>query len=210
MTAVWPHGDPRDVARAIVADPRYDTGALTPPAQGSWLDDVWSRIAHELHDMLRALDHALGAHNPFDVAIGFVVIGGAFGLLGFAGYVVARSFLRGANRPRRNDLGAAAAPAHRSATALRSAALAAAHARRYREAAALLFASAMYALDERGRIAYDAARTPGEYRRLVRDPAFDALAGDAVVALFAAAEPRADLFERMNGAYDRFFDAPAR
>jgi len=59
-------------------------------------------------------------------------------------------------------------------------------------------------LDEMGRIAYDASRTPGEYRRLVRDASFDSIARDAVVALFATAEPTPALFARMREADERF------
>ncbi len=62
-----------------------------------------------------------------------------------------------------------------------------------------LFAAALAALDERGIVPFDGARTPGEYRRLVRRarppaaPAFDALAGGFVRAMFAPAPPqRAD------------------
>jgi hypothetical protein len=75
-------------------------------------------------------------------------------------------------------------------------------------AAGLIFLSAVRALDERGRLPYDPARTPGEYRRLVRDPVFDAFAVDAVTAVFAADEPGVDLYERMYGSYDRFFAQP--
>jgi len=98
----------------------------------------------------------------------------------------------------------AAAP--RSAAALRLAAIAAARAGRGRAAAALLFGAAARALDEGGRVGFDPARTPGEYRRLVNEPAFDAFAADAVVAQFAAGEPRADVFERMLRMYDRMFE----
>ena len=82
-------------------------------------------------------------------------------------------------------------------------ALDAASAGRHHEAAALLWASALRALDERGRVRYDAARTPGEWRRAVRDPDFDALARDAVVALFGDRGADAALVARMRETYDR-------
>ena len=66
-----------------------------------------------------------------------------------------------------------------------------------------MWASALRALDERGRVRYDAARTPGEWRRAVRDPAFDALARDAVVALFGNRGADAALVARMRESYDR-------
>jgi hypothetical protein len=56
-------------------------------------------------------------------------------------------------------------------------------------------------------VRYDAARTPGEWRRAVRDPAFDALARDAVVALFGNRAADAALVARMRDAYDRVVPA---
>ena len=82
-------------------------------------------------------------------------------------------------------------------------ALEAAAAGRHHDAAALLWASALRALDERGRVRYDPARTPGEWRREVRDPSFDVLARDAVVALFGDRGADAALVARMREAYDR-------
>jgi len=201
----WPHGDPRDVARSIVADARYHVHAETRAPQATWLDAVRAWLGQVLRGVLHTLDRAFGQNNPAEAAIGFILIALAFGFLGFGVYALARSYLRGkrAQHPRSN-VDPVVAAVEQSATALRVAALAAARAGRYRDAAALLFLSAVRALDEGGRIAYDPARTPGEYRRLVRDPLFDAFASDAVVALFAAAEPRDDLFERMSALYDRF------
>jgi len=209
MNDVWPRGDPREVVRAIVADPRY--ARTTPPhsAQASWLDVLRDWLGALVRSLLHGIDRALGADNAFDSAIGFAVIAAALALLAWGSFVLVRSYGRG---PRRNS--AAPAPiagagAAQTSAELRAAALSAARAQRFREAAALLFVSALRALDERGRLAYDPARTPGEYRRLVRDPVFDALAGDAVIAVFAAAEPSAELFERMHGDYERFLAAPA-
>ncbi|HTD36799.1 MAG TPA: DUF4129 domain-containing protein, partial [Candidatus Limnocylindrales bacterium] len=71
-----------------------------------------------------------------------------------------------------------------------------------------LWASAQRALDERGRVRFDPARTPGEWRRAVRDPSFDALARDAVIALFGDRGADAALVTRMREAYDRVV-APA-
>ncbi len=205
----WPNGDPRTVARAIVADPRYRLG-VAPPASGSWLDALWAWCIGRLHDVLHFIDRALGARNGYDGAIGIAVIVAASALVAFGIFVLVRSYARRTRGQRpRAATGTPSPGAAPTAQTLRVAANAAAQHGNYREAAALLFASAVRALDERERVAYDPARTPGEYRRLVRDPVFDALAGDAVVALFAAAEPRRELFDRMLGAYERFFSAPA-
>jgi hypothetical protein len=210
MMRAWPHGDPRDVVRSIVSDAHYHLAAGAKGAPRSWFDVARDWLAGVLRALMHRLDRAFGARNPFEAAVGFALIGAAFAILAFASYTLVRLYAR---RPRDQPARGAAAsfvPAAQTAAALRNAARAAAQARHYRVAAALLFLSAARALDEGGRIAYDPARTPGEYRRLVRDPAFDALASDAVVALFAAAEPRDELYERMSGSYDHFFDTPVR
>jgi hypothetical protein len=208
MNAAWPHGDPRDVVRAIVADPRYTLRTPSQPARASWFDLLRDWLGGIARGVLHGIDRALGANNSFEAAIGFGVLAAAFGLLGWGSYVLVRSYTRtlgarGRGRPDVLPDGVAGA----DSAALRAAAQAAAQAGRYREAAGLLFLAVLRALDERGRVAYDAARTPGEYRRLVRDPLFDALAGDAVVAVFAPAEPSAELFARMNGECERFLAA---
>jgi hypothetical protein len=210
MNPAWPHGDPRDVARTIVADPRYALGAPPHPVQASWFDLFRDWLGGIVRGWLHGIDRALGAHASFEAALGFVVLFAALGLLGWGSYALVRSVMRSLGTRGRARLslqpdGIAGA----DAAGLRAAAEAAARAGRYREAAGLLFLSVLRALDERGRVAYDAARTPGEYRRLVRDPLFDALAGDAVTAVFAAAEPSAELFARMNVEYERFIAASA-
>jgi hypothetical protein len=208
MNPLWPHGDPRDVVRAIVADPRFTLGAtLRRPAQASWLDLLRDWLGGLVHRLLHGIDRALGANVSFERAIGFALLAAALALAGWGTYRLTRSYARGARvrtPPLEPVRGGGAEP---DSAALRAAARAAAHAGRYREAAGLLFSSVLRALDERGRIAYDPARTPGEYRRLVRDPLFDALAGDAVVAVFAAAEPTAELFEGLHGKCERFLAA---
>ncbi len=204
MTGDWPHGDPREIARSIVADPRFHVAAQ-PTEPPSLLDVAWRWIVDFLRGLLHAVDRALGARTPFEYAIGVAVIVVALALLGFGVYVAVRSIARDTRRRSPNGTTVAAEGSPQRAAALRAAAFAAAAERRFRAATGLLFAAATRALDERGRLIYDAARTPGEYRRLVRDPRFDALASDAVLALFAQAEPPESLFARMNNSYDQFF-----
>lgn len=208
-TRLWPHGDPSDVARAIVADPRFAGRSVVASAQRTWLDVAREWVLHWLRNLLHSLDRALGARNPFETAIGFVAIGAALLLIAYAAYAAVRLYRRRRRHAHANVAVQSAGGAERDSAALREAAFAAARDGRLRDAAGLLFLAAVRALDERGRVTYDAARTPGEYRRIVGDPVFDALATDAVTALFAAAEPRAELFERMQASYARFFD-PAR
>jgi hypothetical protein len=180
------------------------------PASRPWYAAIIDWIAGVGQDLLRTLDRALGKYTPLETAIGDVIVVAAFGAFGYAVFLLARSFVRGPASRR----GSAAWPNARDgsrarAAELHAAALAAGRAERYREAAALLFVAAERELDEAGRLAYDAARTPGELRILVHDPDFDALARDAVVALFASAEPQADLFARMRANYERFFGTAA-
>lgn len=208
MTPAWPGGDPRDVARAILAGGRFRLApASAAPAQRSWWDVAWAWVVTQLKALLGGIGRVLGGHNPLETVIGFGLIGAALLLLGLLTYRLVRSAVRVRGPRRAGGFAAGVDVAARSSDDLRAAALAAARAGRFREAAALLFAAAVRGLDEGGRIAYDPARTPGEYRRLVRDPAFDALAGDTVVALFAAAEPSGELFERMCGNYEKFLAA---
>ncbi len=209
MTAGWPH-DPRDVARAVLADPRYRSAAPTP-AQKTWWDAVVDVLRGLWHRLFDALDHVFG-NDRVTALIGYAVL---LAVLAFLVVVLVRLAGRIGRAPWRGrarggaDRGASAlGDEDADAAALRARALAAAAAGRYREAAALLWLSALRAVDERGRVRYDAARTPGEWRRAVRDPAFDALARDAVLALFGDRPVDAALVERMRAAYERVV-APA-
>ncbi len=200
VSAPWPHGDPRAVARAVLADPRFHAGsALTRPKS------LWDYIADALsawwHRLFDPLSHAIGnAAVTRAIGIGVLVL-----VLAFLLYVVARYArrLRIRRAVRASCAAVAAIGTEADARTLLARALAAAAAGRHHEAAALLWSSALRALDERGRVRYDAARTPGEWRRAVRDPAFDALARDAVVALFGDRGADAPLVARMRESYDR-------
>jgi Na+-transporting methylmalonyl-CoA/oxaloacetate decarboxylase gamma subunit len=198
MSAAWPHGDPRDVARSVLADPRFHLAAETPSRPWwSWLLDElgkwWNRLWEPLVNAVgnQWLARAIG--------IGILVI-----VLAFLVYVIVRFARRvRIRRAERAPVTTTALAAEGDARTLFALALAAAAEGRHHDAAALLWSSALRALDERGRIRYDAARTPGEWRRAVRDPAFDALARDAVIALFGDHGADALLVARMRDAYDR-------
>lgn len=193
----WPH-DPRTVAPSVLADPRFRLN-LPPPAR-SWWDYLLDALRPWWHRLFDPLSRAAGNERATTVIGTIVLVVIALLLL----FVVVR-FVRGLQlrRTRRERAVAAALAADADSRSLRERALAALAAGRYREAAGLLWTSALRALDERGRVRYDAARTPGEWRRAVGDPAFDAFARDAVVALFGDRPPDAELVARMRASYDR-------
>ena len=198
MTPTWPHGDPRDVAHRILADRRFHA-APQRPGEKSWLELLLDALGALWRRITEPLNHVLG-NQTLTTAIGLIVL---VALVVFVAIVVAR-FARRARAPK----AASARPGtfaldDADARTLFARALAAAAEGRHHDAAALLWASALRALDERGRVRYDAARTPGEWRRVVRDPAFDALARDAVVALFGDRGVDAALVTRMRESYDR-------
>lgn len=202
MNAPWVHGDPVAVARAILREPRFRR-ATEPPAQPSWWDRLLDWVGSLWHRLVASMHHLRGGERIADV-IGTLVLVAV--LCAFA--VIAVRYVRRTARlaPPRTTVAADALDDTLDAAALRAHAADAAGAGRFRDAAALLWTSALRALDERGRVRYDAARTPGEWRRAVRDPEFDLLARDAVAALFAGAADAA-LVARMSDAYDRVLPA---
>ena len=200
MNVTWPHGDPREVVHRVLADPRFQR-APHSASEKSWLDlalaalrDMWHRLTGPLR--------SLTGNSELTTFIGILVL---IAVLVALTLVVAHFATRVSwRRARRARAGAAVTMgAESDARTLFARALDAAAAGRHHEAAALLWASALRALDERGRVRYDPARTPGEWRRAVRDPSFDALARDAVVALFGDRGADAALVARMREAYER-------
>lgn len=201
MIPPWPHGDPRTLAREIVAGARYRT-AQQGPAPKSWIELAFDALRAWWNNLTDPLNHMLG--NPaVSSLIGIVVLVAAVAfLIAVVAYFARPAVARLRARATQGDVSQALA-AEGDARALRVQARAAAAAGRCRDAAALLWASALRALDERGAVRYDAARTPGEWRRVVSRPAFDAFARDAVVALFGDRGADAALVERMDASYDQ-------
>ncbi len=205
MTPVWPHGDPRAVARSVLLDPRFHAAAASRPHRT--LADVIGDAIRAVWDALtRPLQHLVG-NRAISTAVGTAVL-----VAVVAGLVyVAVRFTRDAAARRRIVRAAGVTPTllddELDAAALHARALDALAAGRLREAAALFWAAALRVLDERGRVRYDPSRTPGEWRRVVRDPVFDALARDAVVALFGDRDVDAALLARMRDSYARLVAA---
>ena len=162
MNAPWPHGDPRAVAQSVLADPRFHNAAGTPVKP--WWDYLLDALRPWWHQLIDPLGRAVGdAAATRVIGIGVLLI-----VLAFLLFVVVRFARRTRlRRPARETTAAVALATNADARTLLARARAAAAAGRNHEAAALLWASALRALDERGRVRYDAARTPGEWRRLV-------------------------------------------
>lgn len=199
MNAAWPHGDPRDVMREVLSGRAY-RAASQSAAEKTWFDYVREAVGRAWHWLTDALKNVQGGSTIATIVGTIVLVAVAV----FLGFVIVR-FVRGIITVRRNVRRAAVAEQLGGADArtLLERALEAAAAGRHHEAAALLWASALRALDELGRVRYDAARTPGEWRRAVRDPNFDAFARDAVLALFGDRDADATLVARMRERYDR-------
>ncbi len=202
MNAPWPHGDPRDVVRAILADPRYRGTTSADAGAPNLLARVLAWLGARFVDLMHAIGHVLGARTPLNLSIGIVVIVAAAAGLVFLG-------VRFVRLPARRPRAAVASTAlERSVTSseLVALALAAARNERWHAAASALARAALRALDERGRLRFDPARTPGEARRLLHDAAFDAFEREATTALFAAGAATRERFARLRATYAAAFD----
>ncbi|HEY4440500.1 MAG TPA: DUF4129 domain-containing protein [Candidatus Elarobacter sp.] len=201
MSSPWAHGDPRAIAHAILADPRYHA-ADKPTAKSLW-DIFWEWVGHWFDRLFGGLHISGGGNAGLALFLGYLVLAAVIvGVVAVVLLVLPPGTRFAARRGRRGGGHVYALADEGDAMRLRGRAREAAAAGRYREAAGFLWASALHALDELGRVRYDPARTPGEWRRAVRDPAFDGLTRDAVVALFGDHEPDATLVARMDAAYD--------
>ncbi len=165
--ARW-HADPNVTIKAILAQPAYQAARTTDkaPPPSLW-DQIWTWIGDHLGWLLHPLVHVLAGSSKAGTVIGVVLTIGA--LLALA-YVVFRFAVALARGPRAAQTSPRIRPlqARLSAAEARAAAAAAAARGDYARAIAALFAAALAELDERAVVAFDAARTPGEYRRLVR------------------------------------------
>jgi hypothetical protein len=195
---VWPHGDPRAVVQRVLADGRFERTAQRPQEK-SWFELLLDELQKLWDRIMEPLNHITG-NSRLTTLLGTLVLIAVVVVL----TIVAARFARRVRwRRARADALPAASGLDGDARTLLARALAAAAAGRHHDAAALLWASALRALDEAGRVRFDAARTPGEWRRIVRDASFDALARDAVVALFGDRGVDAALVARMRETYDR-------
>ena len=211
MKRYWPHGDPEIVIRGILAQQAYRTAALTndhPPEPTIW-DRLREWLGSRMQDLLERFAHLFhgvrGAGRM--TAILFLIASGAALTV-----LLVRLFTRLMNRsrPAKASQGGQALPTERGAAAWYALSLEAASQGRYGAAVSALFMAALRLLDERRILAFDAARTPNEYRRRIgsalaaASPAFDQLASCFVRATYARTLPQRADYDTAAVAYGVF------
>lgn len=186
---------PRDVAAAasrILAQPAYRTARTGPapaPQRTLW-DKILGWIVAQIGKLFMGLAQATAGvpllGSVFAIALITVAVIG----LAYIGFRIADGL---ALRRKTVSIDGEALTPNISADQLHAAAVSAARDGAYARAIALLFHASLLQLDRTRSVQYDAARTPGEYRRLVRAKAppiasdFDALARVFTLAAFADA-----------------------
>lgn len=205
MTPLWPHGDPRDVARSVLSQPKFRDAVPRTPVQ-SWWERFWNAVGDWFNGLFHPLTNLHGGES-LARSVALIVLIVVLAGLGWIAWRFAPGLFGGITRTRRAASAGIVFEELGTAAELRARAAAAEAAGRYREAATLLWTSLLHAFDERGRAQYDSARTPGEWRRLVRDRGFDTIARDATVALFADEPIDAARVARMRERYDELLTA---
>ena len=155
---------------------------------------------------MRGIDHLLGPANALSGVLAVVLVLAA--ITGAIVLFVRIARLRGREHRPITQAATVLETAFTSAQLLE---LARRYARgeRWHDAASALLRAALLALDETGRLRFDAARTAGEARRLLGDPRFDAFEREATAALFAAGAATAERVARLRAAYAQAFGGPA-
>jgi hypothetical protein len=203
----WPHGDPDAIVKTVLAQPAYHgvaTSDVKPPE--TLLDVIIRRIGDFLRWIFGSFARALRGAQTAGAAFGIALIIALVALLILA---IARVAKFAGRRPRtRAGAVAGATPlAALGAAGWLDRARAAAQRGDFAAGIAALFNAALHSLDERGIAPFDDARTPSEYRALLRRvpdapaAAFDRIARSFVIASFSRARPGAAEFDEANEAY---------
>jgi hypothetical protein len=203
----WPHGDPNAVVKDVLSQSAYHTKptASDSPVLRFW-EELWQWIGNITRPFFHWLDGALSSGHGTAQVITVAIVAVTLAALGFLIYRIALAFVnpvaerrRGMDRPLDERLDAAAWQALAAERAARG---------DYASAIAALFAAALALLDERALVPFNASRTPGEYRRLVRSesPAlaapFDVLSDRFVRAAFAEEPARREDCDIAFAAFD--------
>ncbi len=203
--------DPAAVMQSVLAQPVYRSAPATTtqaPKKTLW-DEFWDWLVKLFRSVFGPVARAVSATSGAGTVIGVGLTIAA--VLGLA-FVIVR-FVIALTKP----AGRAAGTVTGRALALRRSTgewrgIASEYAARndYARAIAALFAAALAALDERALVPFDASRTPGEYRRLVRRakanaaPPFDDLTSGFVRAAYSDEPAERGDFENAQRALAAF------
>lgn len=200
--------DPEVVVRGVLAQPAYRSAPATTdkePKPDLW-DEFWKWVKAQLKSLFGPVARAVSASSRAGALVGIGLTVAAVLGLAFVLVRLLMAFAAPEIRAQRGFAGRALAE-RRSAAELREAASAFAARGDYARAIAALFGAALAALDERALVPFDATRTPGEYRRLVRRaraeaaaPFDDLTAGFVRAAYSGVPAERAD-FESAERAF---------
>jgi hypothetical protein len=183
-----PRADVAATAAKILADPAYRQAATKPaqPHKESYFEKILRLFFERLGQLLDRLATATQGVPLLGTVFAFVLIGIALAGLAYVGFRIADGFV--VRRRAVTFEGGELLPAALGVEGLHAAALDAARSRQFARAVALLFQASLVLLDRTNRVAYDPARTAGEYRRLVRRKA-QPIAGefDVLARIFTAA-----------------------
>jgi hypothetical protein len=197
-------GDPAVAARAIVGDPIFrHRPHATGPVQKSLWETFWDFVGEQLDRLFRALFGKGKITRDAGSIVAFAVAVLAIGVL----LALVARIVNTAMTQRRIAPLAVEDAGRDPARLLADADAAAAHGD-FAGATIRAFVAGLLRLDRAGVVAYDATRTPNEYRRMVRSarPAaaepFDALARAFVPAAYGDRPLDAMHYATARGAYD--------
>jgi hypothetical protein len=209
--ARWPHGDPDRVAGEVLEQPAYRVPATADhPPQPTVLEQLETWLRHWLSTHLgflhRLFTGVRGTGEVLELVV-LIACGIALVVVGARALVM---LARRATSANESPSAVTMLPELRTAAQWRDLATATAAEGRYEAAIAALFMAALRLLDEHGVVVFDAARTPGEYRRLVRRtldraaPAFDGLAARFVSVTYGAHEANHEDYHAVQRSYGAF------
>ncbi len=205
--AVPPGSNPTQTAEKVLAARAYQIGGAGPaPApHETLLEKLLTFIAKLLGRILSGIFKATSSTPILGqiFAVIFVLL-----LVAALSYLVFRlfdAFSRG--RPSAQQDDGSPLPQAIDPEELYQRGLSAANAGRYAEAVAMLFQASLANFDRQGTVAFDASRTPGEYRRAVRRKAgaasfhFDTIVHAFVMAAFAERPVSKQDWSEVDAAY---------
>jgi hypothetical protein len=205
--SVPPANDARASAVAILADSHYKMRGAGPAPEPrlSW----WQRVLLWFGRLLDAIFGGVFRSAAAVPLIGQVIaIALLLGLLTAIGYAVYTLVLRSRRRNAAESGLGETLPAALDPESAYGGGVAAANAGRYGEAIALLFQASLAYFHTAGKVDYDAARTAGEYSRLVRrsvapaSPYFDTLARAFTFVAYADLAPTAREWSAAQAAFE--------